>query len=236
MTGADSGREGHTRGAMNGHRLLIVEDDAVLRSQLSRGLAEEGFEIVAVGDGAAALERADDRADALIIDIGLPDADGRDLCQALRARGCDAPVLFLTARDAVTDRLAGFSAGGDDYVTKPFHFDELVARLRAALRRAGADPAATVGALRLDPVSHRVSGDGRDATLTPTEFRVLAALAARPDEVVRRRELIRAAWPEGAIVHDNTLDQYVARLRRKLRDVTDDVAISTVHGVGYRLA
>jgi DNA-binding response OmpR family regulator len=217
-------------------RLLVVEDDPELRSLLVRGLGEEGFDVEAVSDGAGAMARMDDAPDGLVIDVGLPDADGRDLCHALRARGCDVPVLFLTARDAMTDRLAGFSAGGDDYLTKPFHFDELVARLRAALRRAGADPAATVGALRLDPVSHRVSGEGREATLTPTEFRVLAALAARPDQVVRRRELIRAAWPDGAIVHDNTLDQYVARLRRKLRDVTDDVTIITVHGVGYRLA
>jgi two-component system response regulator MprA len=217
-------------------RLLVVEDDPELRSLLVRGLGEEGFAVDVASDGAGAMGRIDDPPDGLIIDVGLPDADGRDLCQALRARGCAAPVLFLTARDAVTDRLAGFSAGGDDYLTKPFSFDELVARLRALLRRAGADPAATVASLRLDPVGHRVCGDGHEATLTPTEFRVLAALAARPDEVVRRRELIRAAWPEGAIVHDNTLDQYVARLRRKLREVTDDVAITTVHGVGYRLA
>jgi DNA-binding response OmpR family regulator len=216
-------------------RLLVVEDDSELRSLLSRGLGEEGFDVHAVGDAAAAMARLQDAPDGLVIDIGLPDADGRDLCQALRARGCAAPVLFLTASDAVTDRLAGFSAGGDDYLTKPFHFDELVARLRALLRRSGADAATTVGSLRLDPVAHRVSGDGGEATLTPTEFRVLAALAARPDEVVRRRELIRAAWPEGAIVHDNTLDQYVARVRRKLREVAVDVAITTVHGVGYRL-
>src|SRR4051794_25424871 len=181
------------------------------------------------------MARAEEPPDGLVIDIGLPDADGRDLCQALRARGVDAPVLFLTARDAVTDRLAGFSAGGDDYVTKPFHFDELVARVRALLRRAGADPAASVGPLRLDPVSLRIAGGGREATLTPTEFRLLAALVARPDEVVRRRELIRAAWPHGAIVHDNTLDQYLARIRRKLREVGGEVAITTVHGVGYRL-
>jgi two-component system response regulator MprA len=217
-------------------RLLVVEDDPELRSLLVRGLGEEGFEVDAVTDGAAAMARVGDDPDGFVIDVGLPDADGRDLCQALRARGCAAPVLFLTARDAVTDRLAGFSAGGDDYLTKPFHFDELVARLRALLRRSGADPTTTVGALRLDPVRHLVSGNDREAALTPTEFRVLAALVARPEEVLRRRELIRAAWPEGAIVHDNTLDQYVARLRRKLRDVSDDVAITTVHGVGYRLA
>jgi DNA-binding response OmpR family regulator len=235
MTGADRGGEGHTHGAMAAHRLLIVEDDAVLRSQLSRGLGEEGFEIVAVADGTTALERANDHPEALIIDIGLPDADGRDLCQALRARGVDAPVLFLTARDAMPDRLSGFSAGGDDYVTKPFHFDEVVARLRALLRRSGADPSTMVGTLRLNPVTHAISSDDREVALTPTEFRLLAALAARPGEVVRRRELVQAAWPAGAMVHDNTLDQYVARLRRKLRDLAAPAAIATAHGVGYRL-
>ena len=216
-------------------RLLVVEDDRELRSLLSRGLGEEGFEVEAVGNAAAAMACAADAPDGLVIDIGLPDADGRDLCQALRARGVDAPVLFLTARDAMADRLSGFNAGGDDYVTKPFHLDEVVARLRALLRRSGADASTTVGALRLDPVAHAVSGDDGEVSLTPTEFRVLAALAANPGAVVRRRELIRAAWPDGAIVHDNTLDQYVARLRRKLREVSARAAIATAHGVGYRL-
>jgi two-component system response regulator MprA len=216
-------------------RLLIVEDDLELRLLLRRGLEEEGFEVEAVGDAAMAMAYVDDMPDALIIDVGLPDADGRDLCQALRARGVDAPVLFLTARDAVTDRLAGFTAGGDDYVTKPFHFDEVVARVRAVLRRAGTDPATTLGTVRLDPVSHAISADGGEASLTPTEFRLLAALAAQPGAVVRRRELVRAAWPDGAIVHDNTLDQYMARLRRKLRDIGAEEAIATSHGVGYRL-
>ena len=216
-------------------RLLVVEDDLELRSLLSRGLGEEGFEVEAVGDAAAAMARVADGPDALVIDIGLPDADGRDLCQALRARGVDAPVLFLTARDAMADRLSGFNAGGDDYVTKPFHLDEVVARLRALLRRSGADASTTVGALRLDPVAHAITGDDGEVSLTPTEFRVLAALAAQPGAVVRRRELVRAAWPDGAIVHDNTLDQYVARLRRKLRELSEDMTITTAHGVGYRL-
>jgi two-component system response regulator MprA len=216
-------------------RLLVVEDDPELRSLLVRGLGEEGFEVQAVGDAAAAMAHIVDVPDGLVIDVGLPDADGRDLCQALRARGVEAPVLFLTARDAMTDRLAGFSAGGDDYVTKPFHFDEVVARLRALLRRSGTDPATEVGALRLDPVAHAISGEDGEVSLTPTEFRLLATLAAQPGAVVRRRELIRAAWPEGAIVHDNTLDQYVARLRRKLREVSSGAAIGTSHGVGYRL-
>jgi two-component system response regulator MprA len=216
-------------------RLLVVEDDHDLRSLLRRGLAEEGFAVTAVGDGAGALAEAGSAPDVLVIDIGLPDADGRDVCQALRARGSQAPVLFLTARDALTDRLSGFSAGGDDYLTKPFHFAELVARLHALLRRAGADRGTTVGSLVLDPVSHGVHHGDRDASLTPTEFRLLAALAARPGAVLRRLDLVRAAWPEGAIVHDNTLDQYVARLRRKLRELEADCAITTVHGVGYRL-
>src|SRR3954447_22827832 len=169
---------------MPGPRLLVVEDDHDLRSLLRRGLAEEGFDVTAVGDGAGALAEADSHPDALVIDIGLPDADGRDVCQALRARGSQAPVLFLTAREALTDRLSGFSAGGDDYLTKPFHFAELVARLHALLRRAGADPAAHVGPLRLDPVTHAVSSGERQTSLTPTEFRLLAALAAQPEAVV----------------------------------------------------
>ena len=117
-------------------RVLVVEDDAHLRGVLRRGLGEEGFEVAAVGRGGEAIEAvASAVPDALVVDIGLPDADGRDVCQALRAEGIDAPVLFLTARDAVTDRLAGFSAGGDDYIVKPFELAELVARLRAILRR-----------------------------------------------------------------------------------------------------
>ena len=216
-------------------RLLVVEDDPELRHLLTRGLGEEGFDVRAVPDAASAMAQVGDGPDGLVIDIGLPDADGRDLCQALRARGIDAPVLFLTARDAITDRLSGFSAGGDDYVTKPFHFDEVVARLRAMLRRSAADASTTVGALRLDPVAHAISGDVGDASLTPTEFRLLAALAAQPTAVVRRRDLVRAAWPEGAIVHDNTLDQYVARLRRKLRETSSEATIETAHGIGYRL-
>jgi DNA-binding response OmpR family regulator len=230
-----SGPRGDTRIHVTAFRLLVVEDDPELRSLLSRGLGEEGFDVRAVGDAAAAMAGLDDVPDVLVIDIGLPDADGRDLCQALRAQGVDAPVLFLTARDAVADRLAGFSAGGDDYLTKPFRFDELVARLGALLRRSGTDAAITLGALRLDPVGHAIMGDAGEVSLTPTEFRVLATLAASAGAIVRRRDLVRAAWPEGAVVQDNTLDQYVARLRRKLDEVSAQAAIETAHGVGYRL-
>jgi two-component system response regulator MprA len=170
-----------------------------------------------------------------VVDIGLPDADGRDVVQALRADGVDAPVIFLTARDALPDRLAGFAAGGDDYLTKPFAFAELVARLRALVKRGGTDLAAVVGELRLDPATHAAECGGASADLTPTEFRILARLASAPGAAVRRRELVQTGWPHGAIVHDNTLDVYIARLRRKLGSLDGAPEIATVHGVGYSL-
>ena len=186
-------------------RILIVEDDADLRSNLRRSFEEEGFEVRTAADGTQALRQAlvAPEPDLYVLDVGLPDADGRDVCQALRARGQLAPVVFLTARDAVTDRLAGFGAGGDDYLTKPFAFAELLARVHALLRRAGAGGATALGDVQLDPAAHAlVVGDLRVA-LTPTEFRLLAALAARPGAALRRQELINTAWPDGAIVHDN---------------------------------
>ena len=216
--------------------LLIVEDDRALRDVLTRSLRAEGFAASAVARGGELLERALAEApDALVIDIGLPDADGRDLCQALRAQGMNAPVLFLTARDALTDRLSGFSAGGDDYVTKPFDIEEVVARLHALLRRAAGRRATRVGGLVLDPAQHSVASAGRSRTLTPTEFRLLAALASQPGKVLARQELIRVAWPHGAIVQENTLDVYIARIRRKLARLPDVPQIATLHGVGYRL-
>jgi DNA-binding response OmpR family regulator len=217
------------------HRLLVVEDDPELRSRLRGRLDDEGFEVTAVADGSSALEHVDDRPDAVVIDLVLPDADGRDLCRALRARGCAAPVLFLAPRDMVFDRMADLGAGGDDYVTKPVALDEVVARLGALLRRGGAAGAMQVGALRLDPVAHAMTDGTREVSLTPTEFRLLGTLASQPGAVIRRRDLVRTAWPEGAIVYDNTLDQYIARLRRKLRGMATDAAITTVRGVGYRL-
>jgi two-component system response regulator MprA len=219
---------------MSGPRVLIVEDDPELRNVLDRGLSEEGFETEAVATGAELLHRVEREVpDLLIVDIGLPDADGRDLCQALRAGGIQAPVLFLTARDALPDRLSGFEAGGDDYVAKPFVFAEVAARLQALARRAGADGVVEAAGLRLDPVTHRVSCGRSSTSVTPTEFRLLARLLGRPGEAVRRRDLVRAGWPHGAIVHDNTLDAYIARLRRKLRELDDAPAITTIHGVGY---
>jgi two-component system OmpR family response regulator len=221
---------------MTGPYVLVVEDDTELRGLLRRGLDEEGFRTEAVATGAELLERVGtELPDVFVIDIGLPDADGRDVTQALRARGVHTPILFLTARDALVDRVAGFDAGGDDYVTKPFEFVELVARLHALIRRSGGEGAVDAAGLRLDPVTHAIHHGDASVPLTPTEFRLLARLLARPGEAVRRRDLVRAAWPHGAIVRENTLDAYVARLRRKLKDLGGAPEIMTVHGVGYRV-
>jgi two-component system, OmpR family, response regulator len=219
-----------------GQSIVIVEDDDELRAVLARGLREEGFSVEGVASGAQLLDRIQQATpDAFVIDIGLPDSDGRDLCQALRARGVQAPVLFLTARDALVDRISGFDVGGDDYLAKPFAFVELVARLQALLRRAGGNGALETAGLRLDPVNHAAMDASGEVTLTPTEFRLLARLMARPGEAVRRRDLVRAGWPHGAIVRQNTLDAYIARLRRKLRPLHRAPAVTTVHGVGYRI-
>lgn len=239
---AEPAKEPDGRSGPAAHRarplVLVVEDDHALRDVLARGLREEDFEVVTAADGRSALRTlaAVGHPDAVVLDVGLPDSDGRDVCQAMRARGLVAPVLFLTARDGLTDRLSGFSAGGDDYLSKPFHMSELAARLRAALRRTGREPAAHGAGIRLDPVRHLLEMRGHTATLTPTEFRLLACLMAEPGTVVRRRTLIRTGWPEGACVSDNTLDQYLARLRRKLREVGSAEGIDTVRGVGYRFA
>lgn len=216
----------------------VCEDDADVRSVLVRALRDEGFAVEATRTAHEAVERfSASPPDALVLDIGLPDGDGRDLCQALRAHGVTAPVLFLTARETLADRLSGFHAGGDDYLTKPFALAELVVRVHALLRRHATDaPAPGEGdRLRLDPAGHRVHVGERAEILSPTEFRLLAALAARPGAVLRRRELVAAGWPDGAIVHENTLDTYVSRLRTKLRELDAPSAIATVRGVGYEL-
>lgn len=221
---------------MSGARIMIVEDDSDLRRVLERGLEEEGFHVRTFATGTQLLAEIESQLPAaLVIDIGLPDADGRDLCQALRARGVQSPVVFLTARDALVDRLAGFDSGGDDYLTKPFALAELTARLQALLRRAGATGAIEAAGLILDPISHSVRSGPDSAALTPTEFKLLARLLAAPGEAVRRSDLVRAGWPYGAFVRENTLDAYIARLRRKLGTLIDAPRIQTVHGVGYRV-
>lgn len=216
-------------------RVLVVEDDAGLRDVLSRGLRRSGFDVRTAATGADAIARADADTDAIVLDIGLPDSDGRDVCQALRARGVTVPVLFLTAKADLTHRLSGFAAGGDDYLTKPFALAELVARLEAMMRRAGTDLAVGFHDLRLDPVTHELHGTDSEVRLSPTEFRLLARLMAAPGEVVRRHQLVAAGWPAGAAVSENTLDSYITRLRRKLRGLPTPVTIEGLRGLGYRL-
>jgi two-component system response regulator MprA len=222
---------------MLGTLVGLCEDDNELRSVLVRSLEAEQYEVVSARTGHEAVRLfAETQPQILVLDIGLPDADGRDVCQALRARGVEAPVLFLTARDALTDRLSGFSAGGDDYVTKPFELAELLARVKALSRRSAATVVTDSTQVELDPDTHAMRLGDQTVALTPTEFRIFAALAAKRSGVIRRGELIAAAWPDGAIVHENTLDAYIARLRRKLDEVGSPDTISTARGVGYSLS
>jgi two-component system, OmpR family, response regulator len=232
------------------YRVLVVEDDGLLQATLERGLRRAGYRVDCVSTGRDAVTHARDLApDAVVLDIGLPDADGRDVCQALRANGCAAGVVFLTARHHTDDVLSGFAVGGDDYVRKPFEFPELLARLAGVLRRrpapAGplAPPRPTAATedetspprLWVDPSAHVIRYDDAQVALTPTEFRFLACLIGRRPDVVRRAELVAAGWPGSGHVGDNTLDQYVTRARRKLREVGFEETVENVRGVGYRI-
>lgn len=213
----------------------VCEDDPAIRRVLVSSLRYAGHEPVVAHTGAEALRLfgADEAIDVVLMDIGLPDADGRDVCQALKSAGQHAPVLFLTALGETHDRLAGFGAGGDDYVAKPFEVKELLARIEVLGRR----PPAAIGTtgLVLDPVTHSVRAGADEVRLTPTEFRMLAAITSRPGEVVRRRTVVAAAWPDGAAVSENTVDSFVRRLRTKLESISSPVAIETVRGVGFRV-
>ncbi|GAA3656894.1 response regulator transcription factor [Nocardioides ginsengisoli] len=215
----------------------VCEDDPALRRVVRQALERAGHEVVVAHTGAEAMRVfGDSDLDVVVMDIGLPDADGRDVCQALQASGQDAPVLFLTALDAMHHRLAGFNAGGDDYVTKPFDVKELMARIAVLGRRSRQTAPRPDGAvLELDAAAHTLRVADRETLLSPTEFRMLAAIAARPGEVVRRRAVIGAAWPDGAAVSDNTVDSLMRRLRSKLAEVDCPATIETVRGVGYRI-
>ena len=221
---------------MEAARILVVEDDPSLRRTVARALSEHGMSVSTAGDGGSALSCIDEDGifHVIVLDIGLPDSDGRDVCQAIRARGIQTPVLFLTARGLVGDVLSGFAAGGDDYLPKPFHISELLARVSALARRREPNPAAPTAHTHLDPRTHSLVTASGNHSLTPTEYRLLAALMGSPGKILRRTELTSTAWPAGAIVSDNTLDQYVARLRRKLGKADKTHSIVTAHGVGYR--
>lgn len=213
----------------------VCEDDAGIRRLLREALQYAGHEVLAAHDGGEALRQfgADAPLDLVVMDIGLPDSDGRDVTQALRAAGQQAPVLFLTALGSVSDRVSGFHAGGDDYLSKPFDVRELLVRVEA-LGRRGRQSAPRMAGLELDPTAHAVRTAAGEVLLTPTEYRVLAAITSRPGEVVRRRTVVAAAWPDGAVVSENTVDSFIRRVRAKLETVASPVVIETVRGVGFR--
>ncbi|WP_242494642.1 response regulator transcription factor [Nocardioides zhouii] len=214
----------------------MCEDDPAIRRLVGQALKGAGHDVLSTHDGGEALRLfgVDSDVDVLVMDIGLPDSDGRDVTQALRSAGQTAPVVFLTALDAVHDKLSGFNAGGDDYLPKPFDIKELIARVEALGRRGRPAKAATHG-LVLDPARHAARTASGEAPLTPTEYRMLAAITSRPGEVVRRRTVVAAAWPDGARVSENTIDSFIRRVRSKLDAIDSPTSIETVRGVGFRL-
>jgi two-component system, OmpR family, response regulator len=220
-------------------RLLLVEDDVKLVRALQRGLQREGYavDLAGTGDEALAQARSYDY-DALVLDVMLPGADGFTVCRELRRTEQWMPVLMLTARDNVKDRIRGLDAGADDYLVKPFDFGELLARLRALIRRGPSERPAVIelGDLRVDPAAHVVTRAGREVELTPREFAVLLFLARRAGEVVPRAELLEHVWDDADEGSTNVVDVYVGYLRKKLeRPFRRKRLIRTVRGVGFML-
>ncbi|MDQ6841892.1 MAG: response regulator transcription factor [Actinomycetota bacterium] len=221
-------------------RLLVVDDDRALRDTLSRALRLAGYEIRLAESGSDALaEVGSGVPDAVVLDIGLPDIDGLDVCRILRRDGNRVPILMLTARDAVSDRIDGLDAGADDYLVKPFDIDELKARLRALLRRSGAegdlDGGLTFGDLRLDPARHGVSVRETFVELTRTEYQLLELLMLNPRRVLQHSVIYDRVWGYDFGPTSNALRVYVGYLRRKLEEAGTTVVIHTVRGVGYAL-
>ncbi len=219
-------------------RLLLVEDDGALARVVRRGLVEEGHAVDHVTDLVDARHALAEQAyDLAIVDLGLPDGDGLELCRELRAAGREIPVMVLTARDGLSDKVAGLDAGADDYLTKPFDFPELTARIRALLRRPARAhaPVLEVGDVRLDPASRRVWRGAVAVPLTPREFSLLEVLMRRAGTVVTRSELYDHVWSADYAGMSNVVDVHIANLRRKLAVVGSRDPIETVRGVGYRI-
>ena len=222
-------------------RLLLVEDDEKIAAAVQRGLTAEGYQVDVVTDGEEGLRRGTaGRYDLVLLDLMLPKLNGYRVCGELRARGVDTPVLMLTAKAGDLDEAEGLDTGADDYLTKPFSFPVLVARVRALLRRSGARPAGpvTVGRLEIDLATRRAKVGDTELAVTTRELDVLAFLAERRPQVVSKRELLDALWDPAFDGDDNVVEVYIARLRRKLAAVEPQqpsVAIETVRGAGYRM-
>jgi two-component system response regulator MprA len=225
---------------MQASRILIAEDDSGVRDAVRRALGFEGYEVSVAVDGEEALDLVvSDRPDALVLDVMMPKLDGLDVCRRLRAEGDDLPILVLTARHSVSDRVAGLDAGADDYLVKPFALEELLARLRALLRRAGADDdegdgrTLRVGDMTLDPASREVARAGRRIDLTRTEFSLLELLMRNAGVVLTREVILDRVWGYDFDTSSNSLDVYIGYLRRKTEGGGEPRLIQTVRGVGY---
>ncbi|HEX3592732.1 MAG TPA: response regulator transcription factor [Pseudonocardiaceae bacterium] len=226
-------------------RILVVDDDRAVRESLRRSLQFNGYQVDLASDGQQALDSVvAQRPDAMVLDVMMPRLDGLEVCRRLRGTGDDLPILVLTARDAVSDRVAGLDAGADDYLPKPFALEELLARLRALLRRAAAEsdslasdapPAMKFADLELDPGTRDVRRGERSISLTRTEFALLELFMAHPKQVLTRSRILEDVWGYDFPTSGNALEVYVGYLRRKTEADGESRLIHTVRGVGYVL-
>ena len=219
-------------------RILVVDDEPSVRDALDRALRMDGYKVQLAADGREALDAlAHQPPDAIVLDVLMPEPDGLEVCRRLRAAGDRTPVLMLTARDAVPDRVRGLDAGADDYLVKPFALEELGARLRALLRRTGGPTEEKLrhAGLELDPAGHTVTRDGRPVELTRTEFLLLELLLRHPRQVLTRSQIFEHVWGYDFGPTSNSLEVYVGYLRRKLEAGGEPRLLHTVRGVGYVL-
>jgi two-component system, OmpR family, response regulator MprA len=221
-------------------RILVVDDDRAVRESLRRSLAFNGYQVELAADGYEALDAvARQRPDAMVLDVMMPRLDGLEVCRRLRGNGDALPIIVLTARDAVADRVAGLDAGADDYLPKPFALEELLARLRALLRRStpveSGAAALTFADLSLNPETREVSRGDRPISLTRTEFSLLELLLAHPRRVLTRTQILEEVWGYGFPTTGNALEVYIGYLRRKTETEGEPRLIHTVRGVGYVL-
>lgn len=221
-----------------GARILVVDDEPDVRSSLAGGLSFEGYDVVTAADGGAALGSiAETLPDLVVLDVGMPHVGGLEVCRRIRSRALDVPILLLTARDGTDDRVLGLDAGADDYLVKPFALEELLARLRALLRRrrGPADPVLRYGGIVLDPTTRDATRDDRPLELTRTEFDLLELFLQNPRRVLERRLILREVWGLDFDSGSNTLDVFVGYLRRKTEAAGGTRLLHNVRGVGYVL-
>jgi DNA-binding response OmpR family regulator len=219
-------------------RLLLVEDEVKLGSTLEEGLERAQYTVDLARDGMTALDFARvGTYDAIVLDVMLPKLNGLEVCRQLRTDGVRTPILMLTARDAIRDRIDGLDSGADDYLVKPFAFGELLARIRALLRRdaPSKDPTLRVSDLTLDPAAQRIAWQGRPVDLTAREYRMIETLMRHPGWIVSRDSLIESVWGYDFTDTSNLVEAYVSRIRRKLGEIGAPPLIQTVRGSGYRL-